>query len=260
MFVVSKLLQAFTQPLAWIILALVVGLWMGRRNPARGRKVLWACLALLLVLGWMPIPDLLIRRLENAQPVPAVPGDERWSRFDGVVVLGGALENAYLREGNGQVVLNSAAERMTMAVALARAHPHLKILFTGGDGTLTRQKESEAVQARQFFAEMGVAPERLVFESASRTTYENALYSAQLPGIDKAQPWLLLTSGWHMPRSLATFRQVGWNVEPYTVDYVTGTATPWYQYAMAGSLGRWQIAIHETLGLWAYRWSGRAKS
>ncbi|QHJ00174.1 YdcF family protein [Xylophilus rhododendri] len=258
-FVVSKLLSALTQPLSWVFLLMLAGLWRGRRQAARGRAMLWTGLLLILLLGWLPLPDLLLRRLEQAQPVPAAPGDPQWAAYAGVVVLGGALENAYVRDGNGQVALNGAAERMTMAIALARAHPRLKIVFTGGDGTLLRQTESEAAQARQYFREMGLADGQVLFESASRTTYENALYSAQLPGMDIHRPWLLLTSGWHMPRSLATFRKLGWTVTPYAVDYLAGRSTPWTQYAMVKSLSHWQIAVHETIGLWAYGLSGQAQ-
>lgn len=259
MFVVSKLLSATTQPLTWIFLLMVFGLLLGRRNPARGRGLLWACLAVVLVLGWRPIPDLIVRSLESTVPAPASPSDPRWRAYAGVVVLGGALENPYVRDGNGQVALNSAAERMTATVALAKANPQLKVLFTGGDGTLLRQPQSEAVQAQQFFAEMGIASQRLIFEAASRTTYENALYSARLPGVDIQKPWILLTSGWHMPRSLASFKRVGWQVTPYSVDYLTGHATPWAEYGMAGALMQWQRGIHETMGLWAYRLSGQAE-
>lgn len=259
MFVFSKLLSAATQPLTWVFLLMVAGLLWGRRNPSRGPGLVWAGLAALLVLGWRPLPDMLVRSLEQQVPPPSAPASAEWSAYAGVVVLGGALENAYVRAGNGQVGLNSAAERMTMAVALAEAHPQLKVLFTGGDGTLLKQPESEAVQARQFFAEQGVSPDRLIFESASRTTYENALYSARLPGVDIQKPWLLLTSGWHMPRSLASFRKVGWRVTPYSVDYLTGIATPWTEYGMAGSLMQWQRGIHEAAGLWAYRLSGQAE-
>lgn len=259
MFVFSKLLGAATQPLTWVFLMMLVGLMLGWRHPGRGRGLIWTALAALVVLGWRPLPDLLVRSLERQAPAPAPPSDVQWSGYTGVVVLGGALENAFVRTGNGQVGLNSAAERMTMAVALARAHPRLKLLFTGGDGTLLRQPESEAVQARQFFAEMGVSPDRLIFESASRTTYENALYSARLPGVDIQKPWILLTSGWHMPRSIGSFRKVGWQVTPYSVDYVTGVATPWTEYAMAGALMQWQRGIHETLGWWAYLLSAQAE-
>jgi len=258
-FVVSKLLGSLTQPLTWVFLLMLFGLLAGRRNPARGRGLLWFCLLVVFVLGWRPLPDLWVRAIERQTEAPALPSDPKWAGYAGVVVLGGALENSFVRDGNGQVGLNRAAERMTMAVALAKAHPNLKIIFTGGDGNLLRQSESEAAQARQFFTEMGVAPERLVFEGVSRTTYENAIYSARLPGVDIHQPWILLTSAWHMPRSLATFEKAGWQVTPYSVDYLTGKRTPWNEYGMAGSLLQWQTGIHETLGLLAYRLKGYAR-
>ena len=259
MFFISKLLSSLTQPLTWVFLLILVGMLRGRHRPARGRGLVWAGMAVLLMLGWTPVPDVLLRRIEHAQPAPAAAADRQWDDYVGVVVLGGALENAFVRAGNGQVGLNSAAERMTMAVALATAHPNLMVLFTGGDGNLLKQPESEAFQARQFFAEMGLPADRLLFEAASRTTYENAVYSARMPGVDAKKPWLLLTSAWHMPRSLATFRNAGWNVTPYAVDYLTGVATPWNEYSMATSLMHWQRALHETAGLWGYRLSGQAE-
>jgi uncharacterized SAM-binding protein YcdF (DUF218 family) len=118
--------------------------------------------------------------------------------------------------------------------------------------------ESEAVQARAFFESLGVPAQRMQFEAESRTTYENAVLAAALPDVDKSQPWLLVTSAWHMPRALATFRAAGWNVTPYPVDYRTGTRTPWTEYSLANSLSRWQIALHEWVGLLAYRVAGRA--
>jgi uncharacterized SAM-binding protein YcdF (DUF218 family) len=105
---------------------------------------------------------------------------------------------------------------------------------------------------------MGVDPQRLLLESASRTTYENAVLSAQLPGVDKTQPWLLLTSAWHMPRSMATFRKAGWNVTPWPADYRAGLETPWTQYSLAQGAEKWRTALHEILGLCVYRLSGRA--
>jgi len=96
------------------------------------------------------------------------------------------------------------------------------------------------------------------FEFGSRTTYENAVFTAALPGVDRTRPWLLVTSAWHMPRALATFRAAGWNVTPYPVDYRTGIRTPWTEYSLVDSPRRWRIALHEWAGLLAYRLAGRA--
>lgn len=63
---------------------------------------------------------------------------------------------------------------------------------------------------------------------------------------------LLVTSAWHMPRSMAEFEAVGCKVTPYPVDFRTGDATPLTEYSVAYSLMRWQTALHEWLGLLVY--------
>lgn len=255
MFIAAKLLSFATQPLAWVAL-----LWLGallclRARPQWGKRLGWTALAILLLQGWEPLPDALLRRLES-QHAPLPPGTDL-QRYVGVVVLGGALEPAYVSEGNHQAALNDAAERMTAPLTLLRQHPQLRILFTGGEGELFANSLTEADRARMFFENMGLAPRQVIYESASRTTYENAVLSARLPGVNPAQPWLLLTSASHMPRAMATFRKAGWNVTAYPVDFQTGLKTPWTQYSLAASARKWHSAWHELAGLLAYRLAGR---
>lgn len=256
MFLASKFLSFATQPLAWALLLLLAGLLCLLQRRRCGLALGWAALAVLLVQGWEPLPDALLRRLEAQHPAPAP--QTSLQPYAGVVVLGGALEPSYVWQGHGQVALNDAAERMTAPVALLQQYPHLRLLFTGGEGELLAKGLTEAERARVFFDQMGVAAPRVLYESASRTTYENAAFSARLPGVDPARPWLLLTSAYHMPRSMATFRKAGWNVTPYPVDFRTGTQTPWTQYSLAVGARKWQLALHELVGLLAYRLAGRA--
>jgi uncharacterized SAM-binding protein YcdF (DUF218 family) len=75
--------------------------------------------------------------------------------------------------------------------------------------------------------------------------------------MDIQQPWLLVTSAWHMPRSMATFEKAGWNVSAYPVDFRTGASTPWSRYDLLASADHWGLLLHEILGLAAYRISGR---
>lgn len=255
MFFLAKLLAFLTQPLAWVLTLLALGLLLPERWRRAGTALLWSALAVLLLQGWEPLPDALLRRLEARHPAPA-PLDLR--RYAGVIVLGGALESSYVWQGHAQPALNGAAERMTAALPLLQRAPELKLLFTGGEGELLAGALTEAERARRFYASLGVDPQRLIFESASRTTYENAVLSASLPGVDKTRPWLLLTSAWHMPRALATFEKSGWNVVPWPTDYRAGLQTPWTQYSLAGGAVKWHTALHEILGLWVYRLSGRA--
>ncbi len=255
MFVLAKLLAFLTQPLAWVVALLALGLLLLQRWRRTGIALLWSALAVLLLQGWEPLPDALLRRLEAQHPAPAQIGLQRYA---GVIVLGGATESSYVWQGHTQPALNGAAERLTAALPLLQRAPQLKLLYTGGEGELLTRALTEAERARRFYASVGVDPQRLILESASRTTHENAVLSAALPGVDKTRPWLLLTSAWHMPRSMATFEKAGWNVTPWPADYRTGLETPWHQYSLAQGAAKWHTALHEYLGLLVYRLTGRA--
>jgi uncharacterized SAM-binding protein YcdF (DUF218 family) len=255
MFIAAKLLAFVTQPLAWVVLLLLLGLLTLRWRRRTGTGLIWAAWLVLLIQGWLPLPDALVRQLEAQHPASTSPPDLQG--YAGIVVLGGALESAAIWQDHGQPALNDAAERMTAALPLLQRYPQLPLLFTGGEGELFAQALTEADRARLFYASMGVPAERLRFESASRTTDENARFSAAVPGVDKTKPWLLVTSAWHMPRALATFRKAGWNVTPYPVDFRTGFAPDWMQYSLARGAARWHLALHEHAGLLAYRLMGR---
>ncbi len=256
MFLASSLLSFATQPLAWVAIILLAGLLLTSLRRRSGTKLCWLALVVLLAQGWEPAPDALLRQLESRHP--AIATNTSLRSYAGVVVLGGALEPAYVWANQGQPALNDAAERMAMTVALAQRFPDLKIVFTGGEGELLTKSLTEADRAKIFFYTMGLPPERVQYESASRTTYENAVLTATLPGVDQQQPWLLLTSANHMPRSMATFVQAGWNVTAYPVDFRTGTQTPWTQYSLQKGAQKWHVALHEWLGLLAYKLAGRA--
>lgn len=243
-----------TDPLFWVALLLVLGWWLMRRHPVAARRSVGLALLMLLLLGWMALPDRLMHALETWH----APASQDPSAYAGVVVLGGSFERASLQLGREQVQLNAHAERLTEAVALARAHPGLTLVFTGGCVDTGEGCVAEAVLARRFFTRMGVPPERVLYEAASRTTFENAVLTAQLPGMDKTRPWLLLTSAWHMPRAMAAFRSQGWNVTPWPADFRSNQHTPWTAYSLTRGVQQWQFALHECLGLLAYWVSGRA--
>lgn len=256
MFVVSKILSFATQPLSWVVALLLLGLLCMPRRRKWGLRLCWAALGVLLLQGWQPLPDALMRHLEAQYPGPGPAGNLQ--PYAGVVLLGGALESGLIWQAHGQIALNSAAERMTVPIALLRQYPHLRVLFTGGQGELFATGLSEAERAKLFFDSMGVPPQRVIYESASHTTYENAILSAKVPGVDPTQRWLLLTSAFHMPRAMALFRKAGWNVTPYPVDYRTGKETPWNNYSLELGAQKWHLVLHELAGLLAYRLAGRA--
>ena len=255
MFITSKLFSFATQPLAWAVLLLLCGLICLPLRRKWGMGLSWGALLMMLLLGWQPLPDLLLRHLEGQYA--EMPPHADLSGYAGVVVLGGAMEAGHVQEAHTQPLLNNAAERMTAPVALLRRYPKLRLVFTGGEGTLLGTGPSEAERARIFFESLGLTGKTVAYEAASRNTFENARFAAKLPGVDVKQRWLLVSSAWHMPRAMASFTRAGWNVTAYPVDFRTGRFTPWSQYSLLSSSEHWQLVLHELLGLLAYRLAGQ---
>ena len=253
MFVLSKLMSAITQPMFWLALWWALALLLQQRWRRLAAAMLWGGLVVLGLLGFEAGPHALLRALENRYHVPTA---EAVGRHVGVIVLGGATEHPDIYQAHGQVPLGGAAERMTVPVGLLRQHPNLQLVFSGGEGRLLATGVSEAELAKAFYQQQGVDMGRVVLEGGSRTTRENAIQVAALLGERCKQPWLLVTSAWHMPRSVPEFEAVGCQVTPYPVDFRTGATTAWTEYSLARSLLLWQTALHEWLGLWVYGVTG----
>lgn len=255
MFIAAKILALLTQPLAWVIALLFVALLTLKRKPVAGYRLVTTALILLVAMGWQPLPHAVMRHLENQyaefQPQADLSG------YAGAIILGGATESGNVAQAHVQPLLTNAAERMTVALSMHQRNPHLRFIYTGGEGELLGTGPSEAERARLFFDSMGPSAPPMDYESVSRNTYENAVLTAKLPHVDVTQRWLLITSATHMPRSMATFRKAGWNVTAYPVDFRTGTDTPWMDYSLSDGARNWQLALHEWLGIAAYRLTGR---
>ena len=249
MFAVSKLLSVITQPVFWLAVWWVFSLLLVKRWQRAALMMLWGGVAALGLLGFQAMPDGLLRPLENRYAVPAVDIVER---HIGIIVLGGALQHPGSFVAHGQVPLGEAAERMTVPVGLLRKYPNLELVFSGGEGRLLATGVTESELARAFYQQQGLDMAKVRLEDGSRNTRENAQQVAKLLADRCTQPWLLVTSAWHMPRAMAEFEAVGCKVTPYPVDFRTGAATSWTEYALAQSLLRWQTALHEWLGLLVY--------
>jgi uncharacterized SAM-binding protein YcdF (DUF218 family) len=118
------------------------------------------------------------------------------------------------------------------------------------------------VFASRLLKELGVAPERILIEQQSRNTVENAVLSKQIAQPKPGERWLLVTSAYHMPRSVGVFRQAGFPVEPYPVDWRTrGFADALRPFSTIGDgLRRTDTAVREWIGLAAYWLTGRTSA
>jgi uncharacterized SAM-binding protein YcdF (DUF218 family) len=259
-FILAKVLWFLLQPSSLLVGCVILGAALLRSKWWRlARALMWGGLGTLLIGGLSPLGDLLIRPLEGRFARPDLDGTG--AGIAGIIVLGGA-EDSRAADSPQLAPLNEAAERYTEAVALARRLPQVRVVFTGGSGLLVPSGPQEADVAGRLLVALGLAKERLTLESRSRDTYENATLTARLVAPKPDERWLLVTSAWHMPRAMGTFRKAGFNVEPWPVDYRTprGLDGLRLQSSIPEGLRRIDFIMREYVGLIAYYATGRTSA
>jgi uncharacterized SAM-binding protein YcdF (DUF218 family) len=255
-FYASKILLPLAQPSSLAVLLVVGGtvLAAGRWWPVLGRRALITGIALLLVLGLSPLGNIVVLPLEERFPRGELPDD-----VAGILVLGG-FEDARVSAGRGGLAVNESAERLTEALLLARRLPKARLIFSGGVVSFLPTDYGTAEPISRFLADAGISSERVVLESRSRNTYENAVFSRELLQPRPGQRYVLVTAAFHMPRAVATFRAQGFDVIPWTVDYRTRDAGDALRFfdSIHGGLERVDLAFKEWVGLAAYYLTGRS--
>jgi uncharacterized SAM-binding protein YcdF (DUF218 family) len=253
-FVLSQVVGALTLVGTVLLLFCVAGLVLTRRRGSRiGRPLLTIGVVGFAVVWLLPVDQWALLPLEDRFPQVTSPP----SHVDGIIVLGGAVMPD-LTADRGIPSLNDAAERMTTGAALALRYPTAQLVFTGGRGSLVPGEMTEADTARALFVSLGIPPARLTMENESRTTYENAVMTKALVRPQPGQTWILVTSAAHMPRSVGLFRAAGWPVLPWPVGYKSGHGlTLWLPFSLGKHLVQLDEAMHEWIGLAAYRVMGR---
>lgn len=254
-FVLSKLSFLFLRPSNAFLIAILLGLLLRRTVRFRrwGTAFFSVGLGLLVACAWLGLPWLLLTPLEQRFPridPPAVAPT-------GIIVLGGSIDTSASAE-TGVPELLDGTERMTMAAELARRYPQARLVFTGGIGILGEGGVTEAAVAARLFEGFGIARERIVYEDKARNTRENAVLTWDLVQPKPEETWLLVTSAFHMTRSMGVFRAAGWrNVTAFPVDFrISERHTFLGQNYASLNLFLTDVAVREWIGLAAYRFAG----
>lgn len=249
MFELSKIFWAVAQPGVLLLIALALGtvfLWVGWRRF--GTWLISLATLVLLAVTLFPLERLYMTPLERRFPVPELP-----AKVDGIVVLGGGISFRDYDGAPRAEINESGGDRLAAFAALARRYPEAKIVFSGGSGSLRHPELREADAAGAILATFGVDPARILLQRRSRNTWEDANFAKELVNPQPGEVWVLITSAYHMARSVGCFRQVGWEVIPYPVDFLAGERG-WLAFEVnpVYSLGILTVASKEWVGLVAY--------
>ncbi len=208
--------------------------------------ILLAALAVFLVACSTPAFSMFLRRsLTNPYPPRAAAS---YATADAIVVLGGGW--VVDAEDDPEYVSEVAPmTRLGFGRLLYQAGRAPVVLLTGGDGEATRMAANLALN--------GVPGTHVLIEGKSRSTHENALYSAPILHRLGARRILLVTSSRHMGRAAASFSKQGFDVIP-----APPLASPSHRVASGfwrsrgWSLIRSADCLHEYLGRWIYALRG----
>ena len=215
----TRIFWLVVQPLSVSVVLLMLSLafgWVRRRWIPRtfaGLSLLVLFVCCFTTFGYALITPLETRFERPAEPV----------RVDGIVVLGGAMDGEVTTVRGGWELARSG-DRYVEAVRLALKYPTAKVVVAAGPAALAPHQEPEALAAQRLFADFGVSGTRVILDDRSRNTEENAVFAKELAGAAEGQTWLLVTSAFHMPRSVGLFRKAGFVVVPWPTDYLASGA------------------------------------
>lgn len=251
MFLFKKIVSQFLFPLPLCLIIAFAGLyflWFTKKQKTGKCLVSLGVLALFL-LSYHHIAGRLLFPLESQYPaLTATSLAARQTPIRFVVVLGhGHATNPELPI-TGELK-EPAIVRLAEGIRIHRLCPGSKLILTGGryeDPSFHSQMLAELAM------DLGVKETAIITETRSRDTRENAQFVQPLVG---NQPFALVTSASHMPRSMALFQKAGMNPIAAPTDHlikkvkVTAYST-WFP--SASNLRKSEIAVYETLGLlWA---------
>jgi uncharacterized SAM-binding protein YcdF (DUF218 family) len=252
--ILTRIFWTVAQPVSLVAFLLVLGLLLmalKRRKLAAGS--IGVATLMLALCSFTSFAYVIIAPLESRFVRPVEP-----EQIDGIVVLGGGMDSG-VNQARGGWELSRSGDRFVETLRLALRHPEARILIAGGGSALLSGQESEAEAGARFFTDFGIARERLIIEGESRNTEENAVNARALAGAEPGETWLLVTSAFHMPRSVGLFRRAGFAVVPWPADYLAAGNEGFGLKLdeIAENLVTSNVALREWIGLAGYWLTGR---
>jgi len=223
-------------PLSILLVLFLMGLIMLRTNRTRlAAKIVFTITFLILVLlSYGVLSSWPLQKLENIYP-PIDVNSLRADAIKWVVVLAGAPEETYVR--------------LTEGIRICRSLPETKLIVSGGKVVDAAPEPSSSKMAR-IAAGLGVNPTDIVQEDISKDTKDEARI---IRSMIHETPFVLVTSAYHMPRSMALFKAQGMHPIPAPTGRRIipdeGYLRPNWFFPNANNIMDAEIVLHEVLGI-----------
>lgn len=253
-FVLSKILDVVISPLVWIVFLGIWSLVSFKNNKEKARKLLLFSVMAAVFFSNPFIANSLMEFWE----APAISAASIDKPYDVGIVLGGSMR--FYDKRTDRVVYSSSVDRLIQALQLYHDKKINKILLSGGSGFVNFQEWKESGLLAEVLLKSGVKQEDIILENNSRNTAENAMMSAEI--LKKTCPngrFLLITSAFHMKRSILCFKKANLPVDNFPVDVRSGGEIYTVDRLIqpdAENISTWDIIIHEWVGIVMYKLMG----
>lgn len=240
-------------PLTIVLILIVSGAVFIRRK--RGKKLLWAGIALLLFFTNPFLSNLALLAWE-----PDFKSFEEIETHEVGIVLTGVTNMS--KTAYDRTFFNKGADRITHALQLYRMGKIKKILITGGQGLNPVNPQTEAELLKRFLIMTGMPESDILIEDEAKNTAQNAQFTKaflEKNGINTKQQFLLITSAFHMYRAKGCFNKVGLTTETFPVDYYSHDIKydiPSLIFPDPFSLEYWTKLFKEWIGIVVYKLVG----
>lgn len=245
MFLLKKVLTPFLLPPGiFIVVLFILGIWLFFRKQGKAGCVVLLVGGCMWALCAAPASEWLLRGLESGLSIPEHP------EGDVIILLGGGVyDNVPDMTGEG----SPSEDELARMVTAVRLQKRLRVPVIISGGVVFEERKAEAPVVKRFLSDLGVPPDKIITEDKSMDTIGNAGWVKVICDKKGFRKPLLVTSAYHMKRSMLSFKKVGMRVTPFPAHFKTGKARRhiWPDY-LPSDFSDARTALHEYLGLLFY--------
>ena len=226
-FVIKKALSAIVMPLPIGLILGVIGLWYLYRDKHTKAKIfLTITLLWIATISYTPFTNTLLSPLENSyKKLKKIPKGTKY-----ILLLGGDKKN-----------------RAWEALRLYHKIPNATIITSGY--APFGCKVPAAISTANFLQRVGVPKRDIIMQIKPKTTEEEAVEIKNRLG---KEPFILVTSAYHMPRAIRLFKKEGLNPIPAPTDFKIKSYDSPLSTPQGKKLFQTERAWHEYIGiLWS---------
>jgi uncharacterized SAM-binding protein YcdF (DUF218 family) len=248
-FYLSKILAPLLNLTNLLFILLIIFYSTDLKSKFRFKLFSDLILILLILISFFPLGKLGLKYLEKDYIL-----QDKINKIDNIVVLAGS-EKVFSTEVTKKLSLNDGSERLISSAKLALDYPNSKIYYLGGDGRLVKSKFNEADVAKIFYSNIHLDLNKVIFINNTRNTIENLKAFKNINTLNQSN--ILVTSAFHMKRSMMIAKKLDLNIKPYAVDFRSINdfdILNYYQiFSIADNWQSFNIFFRELLGIFVFK-------